>query len=108
MPIISSEEVELLHSTVCQAVTDPKRIRILYALSDQPLNVSALSAALDMPQSTISRHLAILRQRSLVAVEREGTTATYSVVNRTVIEVLEVMRKLLREVVESHSEALEA
>ena len=66
MPVIPIEEINLLHNNICQAVNDPKRIQILYALSDHPLNVTALATLLDTPQPTISRHLSILRQRALV------------------------------------------
>jgi DNA-binding transcriptional ArsR family regulator len=36
------DEVNLLHSELCGALADPKRIMILYALSDGSMNVSAL------------------------------------------------------------------
>lgn len=100
MTVVPMDEINLLHNTICQAVGDPKRIQILYALHDQPLNVTALADLLETPQSTISRHLAILRQRGLVTTQRDGTTVTYSVAECCIIEVLDSMRQLLREVIE--------
>src|SRR5665648_1283692 len=49
------KEVNLLHASICQALADPKRILILYALSEGPKNVSELTEALDVPQPTVSR-----------------------------------------------------
>ncbi len=107
MPIIPAEEVNLLHANVCQAVADPTRIRILYALSDTELHVTALADALEIPQSTVSRHLALLRQRSLVTAKRQGATVVYKLANPRVIEILDMMRQLLRETLEKQTDALE-
>jgi ArsR family transcriptional regulator len=107
MPIIPIEEINLLHLNICQAVSDPKRIQILYALSDHPYHVNALAQALNTPQPTISRHLALLRQRSLVVAERDGTTVTYRLADPRIIAILDIMRQLLRDTVERQADALE-
>jgi ArsR family transcriptional regulator len=108
MAIPSLEELELLHAKICQAVGDPKRIQILYALHESPRQVNALADVLDMPQPTVSRHLALLRQRSLVTVEREGTSATYSLADARIIEVLDTMRRMLRDILGHQSETLQS
>ncbi len=107
MPVISMEELNLLHSTICQALSEPKRIQILYALYGQPRHVTTLAEDLDTPQSTISRHLAVLRQRGLVMAERDGPSVTYRLADDTIIQVLDTMRGLLRSILERQSNALE-
>lgn len=102
-----TQEIELLHKTVCQAVNDPKRIQILYALSEAPRNVTELSQALGMPQPTVSRHLGILRQRSIVSTRRDGAAVIYSLANEKVVQILDLMRELMRDVVEQQSDILE-
>src|SRR5450759_2717559 len=72
------QEVNLLHASICQALADPKRILILYALSEGPRTVTELTEALDVPQPTVSRHLKVLRERHLVSTEREGATVRHS------------------------------
>jgi DNA-binding transcriptional ArsR family regulator len=89
------EEVTLLHNTMCQAVSEPRRIMILYALAERPHNVTALAAKLDIPQPTVSRHLRLLRQHGLVETERQGTAVTYTLTEPRVIEVLDKMRQIL-------------
>lgn len=96
MPIPTMDELTLLHSTMCHAVADTRRIQILYALADQPTYVSALADLLETPQPTISRHLAVLRERGLVLAERSGAQVIYSVADRRIIEVLDTMRDMLR------------
>jgi DNA-binding transcriptional ArsR family regulator len=88
-------EVNLLHAHVCQALADPKRILILYALGDEPHYVSELAEYLDIPQSTVSRHLKVLRDQSLVSAERSGSSARYSLSDHRVIEALDLLRGVL-------------
>ncbi len=107
MAIIALEELQLLHRNICQAFADPKRIQILYALHDQPQNVSALVEMLDIPQPTVSRHLAVLRQRALVTTEREGTSVVYSVADPRMIDVLDIMRQVMRDTFERQANVLE-
>lgn len=97
MPVPSLDELSLLHERVCKAVGEPRRIQILYALDVRPHNVSELAEALGLPQSTVSRHLTILRQSSLVVAQRSGSSITYSLADRGIIEVLDRMRRVLRD-----------
>jgi ArsR family transcriptional regulator len=106
MAIPSLDELTLLHEQICQAVGDPKRIQILYALHEQPRHVTALAVALDIPQPTVSRHLALLRQRGLVLAERDGVSVVYRVTDTRILNVLDVMRQMLRDLVERRTDAL--
>ncbi len=91
------DELTLLHATVCQALGDPKRLNILYALHERPRHVSQLAADLDMPQPTVSRHLQTLRERHLVIASRDGATVVYHLAEPRVIVVLDTMRQILRD-----------
>jgi DNA-binding transcriptional ArsR family regulator len=91
----SEAEVDLLHSGICQALADPRRIQILYALHARPRHVTALADDLGIPQPTVSRHLRILRQKSLVTSERDGPSVVYQIADTRVINVLELMRQVM-------------
>jgi DNA-binding transcriptional ArsR family regulator len=88
-------EVDLLHAHVCQALADPKRILILYALADAPRYVGELSDDLHLPQPTVSRHLGVLRQQFMVTTERSGSSVRYSLADHRVIDALDLLRGLL-------------
>jgi DNA-binding transcriptional ArsR family regulator len=92
------KEVNLLHAMVCQALADPKRILILYALSDKRCYVSELADTLNIPQPTVSRHLKTLRERSLVETEREGAAVYYSLTDPRVIKALDMLRAVLADI----------
>lgn len=100
------DELNLLHANICQALGDPKRILILYALHEQPRHVTALANDLNIPQPTVSRHLRVLRERRLVQTERQGTAVIYEIADERMIEVLNTMRLVLREVLEQQSGVL--
>jgi DNA-binding transcriptional ArsR family regulator len=106
MEIPQIEELELLHANICQALGDPKRIQILYALHGEPRYVSALADDLGMPQPTVSRHLQVLRQRSLVLTERDGQTVVYSLADPRIIDVLNVMRRIMRDALDRQTNVL--
>lgn len=100
------DELSLLHDNICQALGDPKRLLILYALHEQPQHGSALAATLDIPQPTVARHLQVLRERSLVIPERDGATVVYRLAEPQIIEVLDLMRQILRHTVARQSDRL--
>ncbi len=88
-------EVNLLHANVCQALSDPKRILILYVLHERPMHVNELAEVLQVPQPTVSRHLKVLRERQLVATRREGASVLYSLADERVIGALDTLRSVL-------------
>jgi ArsR family transcriptional regulator len=57
---------------------DPIRCRILLLLEAHELSVSEICAVLQLPQSTISRHLKTLADDSWIRARREGTSRRYS------------------------------
>lgn len=97
MNLPTVQELDLLHSNICQALGDTKRIMILYEIDERPRNVSELANDLDMPQPTVSRHLRILRQRALVRPVRNGSSVIYHLSDPRMIEILDEMRLVLRE-----------
>jgi ArsR family transcriptional regulator len=60
-----------------KAVADPVRLRLLNLLAAGEVCVCDLYEALDLPQSTVSRHLAYLRKRGLVVGHKEGLWVHY-------------------------------
>ena len=60
------------------ALADPVRCRVLVLLERQELTVSELCAILQLPQSTVSRHLKTLADDGWVVSRRDGTSRFYS------------------------------
>jgi ArsR family transcriptional regulator len=59
------------------ALADPLRCRMLLVLERHELTVTELCAVLQLPQSTVSRHLKTLADAGWVASRRDGTSRYY-------------------------------
>ena len=60
-----------------KSVGDPVRLRLLHLLNREELSVGEIVRILDLPQSTVSRHLKALREAGLVADRPMGPSAYY-------------------------------
>ena len=61
------------------ALADPTRSRLLLALERNELAVTELQSILQLPQSTISRHLKVLADEGWVDARAEGTSRHYRI-----------------------------
>ncbi|HEY3310417.1 MAG TPA: metalloregulator ArsR/SmtB family transcription factor [Anaerolineales bacterium] len=102
-----AQEVSQLEANLCFALADPTRILILYALDEQPRNVTELTADLGATQPTISRHLKILRDRGLVHTVRQGTTITYQLSDKRLTQALDLLRGVLRDNISHRASLME-
>jgi ArsR family transcriptional regulator len=62
-----------------KALADQTRLRILALLGNNEVCVCHIHDSLGLPQPTVSRHLAYLRKRGLVAARRDGVWMHYRV-----------------------------
>ncbi|CEK20404.1 ArsR/SmtB family transcription factor [Chthonomonas calidirosea] len=75
--VMPSEETSDEAARQLKAVADPVRLRILCALSKEPLCVCELSVLLNMSMPAVSHHLRILLSAGLLKVRKEGKFACY-------------------------------
>jgi DNA-binding transcriptional ArsR family regulator len=92
VPIIQelTAAVSLFHS-----LADPSRLLILRRLSQSEARVRDLTDELDLAQSTVSEHVACLRDCGLITARTEGRQNFYSVATPEVLDVLESAEQLL-------------
>ncbi len=91
------QEVTQLHAEICSAMADPRRILLLYAISEESRNVSELAEYVGISQPAASRHLKILRDRGLVNPVRQGASVEYHLTDIRLIEALDTLRDILRD-----------
>ena len=61
-----------------KAMSNPARLLVLCQLAEGEKSVGELEKIVDVSQSALSQHLALLRQRGLVRFRRAGQTIYYS------------------------------
>lgn len=62
-----------------QTLADATRVRLLLMLEQQELSVSELCGIVQLPQSTVSRHLKLLSDDGWIVNRREGTNHLYRI-----------------------------
>jgi DNA-binding transcriptional ArsR family regulator len=88
-------EIDIAH--VAAAIGDPSRAKVLLALGGgDALPASALAAEAHVSNSTISSHLAKLRDAQLVTVELDGRHRYYRLATREVAEAVEQLARIAR------------
>jgi ArsR family transcriptional regulator len=92
-----SQEITELHADICSALADPRRILMLYAMSENTLNVSDLASQVGISQPAASRHLKVLRERGLVRAVRNRASVEYRLTDDRLIQALDLLRGVLRD-----------
>jgi len=64
---------------VAKAMAHPSRLLMLDLLQDQEMCVNDLTEQVGADQSTVSKHLAILKETGLVDVRKEGAMSYYRI-----------------------------
>lgn len=70
---------------IFKALADETRLRILLLLLDGELCVCEIIAALELPQSTVSRHLAYLKRTGWVSDRKQGVWMYYCLIDKNVL-----------------------
>jgi DNA-binding transcriptional ArsR family regulator len=76
---------EKTYSRYFKAFGDPTRLRILALLASGELTVNEITRKIGLSQSTISRHLGVLRDAAVVTDRRDGQQVYYSL-NKVSVE----------------------
>lgn len=94
------KEIYKLHADFCKFMANPKRIEILFLVGEKEMCVDELALAMDARVPNISQHLAVMRERGVVNVRREGTKMYYSLSNPKTLQACMIMRDAMYEQME--------
>jgi DNA-binding transcriptional ArsR family regulator len=95
------EEIFELHADVCRTLSNSKRLKILNALRDGEMQVSMILAKMGrIGKANLSQHLAVMRQKGVVATRREGNLIYYRISSPKIIQACDLMREVLFEQLE--------
>ena len=78
---------------IFQGLANPTRIAIVEALRDGELSAGTLIEKLGIEQANASQHLAVLRAKQIVVNRKVGNQVFYSIRDRALIEVLDILRR---------------
>lgn len=81
-------------SKLLKAMGNAKRLEILYLLMQGEMSVSALENVIDLSQSALSQHLAVLRKENVVKTRRSAQTIFYSIKSEKALKILRLLDKI--------------
>jgi ArsR family transcriptional regulator len=74
-----------------KVLAEPARLTVLNALREQPLSVSDLIAETGLNQANLSKHLQLLYSYGFVGRRRHGSYVYYSLADRSVFDLCDIM-----------------
>ncbi|MEW6324676.1 MAG: metalloregulator ArsR/SmtB family transcription factor [Nitrospirota bacterium] len=100
------DQVYRHHAEICSTLANPKRLKIINTLREKELSATELLSILKVPKANLSQHMAVLRQKRIVSVRREGKTVYYRLARPKILKAFDLMRELLFEVLEDQRQLL--
>lgn len=76
-----------------RALAHPTRIAMLDEMRGGELTVTDFVKRLDLEQSNLSQHLAVMRTRQIVVGRKSGSQVFYSVRDPLIFDLLDIMRR---------------
>lgn len=73
---------------ILKVLGHPVRLRIVAGLMSQSCNVKRIWECLELPQATVSQHLALLKNKGIIEGQRDGVEVFYRVVSPIVKEIV--------------------
>jgi DNA-binding transcriptional ArsR family regulator len=77
-----------------KALGNEQRLLVLCNLLERPMSVGELNARMDLSQSALSQHLALLREAGLVETRREAQSIHYSLPSGPVTRVMALLQDI--------------
>jgi len=84
-----------IHADICKVFASPKRLEIIDLLRNGEKTVNELVELMNLPQSSVSQHLAILRERGIVETRRAGNNVLYRIADERILKACDLMREFL-------------
>ena len=88
-----NDELRQFKSEIFQGLANPTRIAIVELLRDGELTAGQLIEKLGIEQANASQHLAVLRSKQIVVNRKAGNQVYYSIRDKALIEVLDILRR---------------
>jgi ArsR family transcriptional regulator len=90
--LIDRDEDILQASLAMKAIAHPLRLKILCVLADNELSVQDIVDNVGTSQSNISQHLAILRDKEILATRKDANRVYYRIGDQRTLKLVGMMR----------------
>jgi ArsR family transcriptional regulator len=77
---------------ILKALGHPVRLKMLKGILSHDCHVSQMARRLNLPQSTVSQHLGVLRGCGIIAPQKKGVKTCYKVIDPKIRGILSLMK----------------
>ena len=91
------DQIYLYHAEMCKVFSHPKRLELINILRDKEMSVGELSRRLGLAIGNLSQHLAMMRQRHILASRKEGNVVYYRIANPRLLKAFDLLREIMFE-----------
>lgn len=81
------------YAEIMKALGHPVRLKIVVGILCEGCNVNGVVERLKIPQSTVSQHLAVLRNKGIITAHKDGVNTCYKVENEFVLRTIEMLKE---------------
>lgn len=86
------DKEKLTHwADILKAIGHPTRLCIVCRLINEDLNVTQMQDCLNVPQSTVSQNLSILKSAGIIKGNRKGSQIIYSLIDEDVRQIIRII-----------------
>lgn len=76
---------------ILKVLGHPVRLKIVAGLMSQSCNVKKIWECLELPQATVSQHLALLKNKGIIEGRRDGVEVFYQVTSQESRKIVEAL-----------------
>lgn len=91
--MVKDEDIERASRSL-KAMSHPLRLRILCTLGNNEVNVQDIVECVGTSQSNISQHLAILRDKGILASRKDANRVFYRVSDARTLRLIDMMQEV--------------
>lgn len=81
-------------SSFMKSLANPQRLRIICLIMEKERPVGELAEAVELNQSAVSQHLALLRREGVLKTRRVGQTIYYQLADKNVMKFFAVLEEM--------------
>lgn len=82
---------------MCKVFSHPKRLELINTLRENEMSAGELGERLGLAKANLSQHLAMMKERHILASRKEGNMVYYRIANSRLLQAFDILRAILFE-----------
>ena len=103
---MKDKKIYILHSNICKALANPKRIEIIDILNDKELTFGEIQEITGVLKSNLSQHLSLMVSSGILSQRKEGLNMYFKLTTEKIAVACRMMREVLIENLKKNHELI--